>query len=226
MPLAEEIDEVFDLAWIRTAVPFVEEEMATDGSHDQGHLLRVMRNARAICRGESESGHDPDRDVVAAAVLAHDLVNLPKDHPERETASTRSAEKACEFYQVLGIFDQSQLDRIYEAIERHSFSRDLEPESLEAEIVSDADDLDALGAVGIARTFHVSGAIGGRICHPVDPFGEERALDDSTFAVDHFFEKLLELPGRFHTDTGREMARRRADYMEGYLDRLSEEVEG
>ncbi|MFB6351880.1 MAG: HD domain-containing protein [Bradymonadaceae bacterium] len=210
--------------WGPEAARVVAEAMATDGAHDAGHLGRVFASARTIAAGERDAGREIDWEVVVAAVLFHDVVNLPKDAPDRASASARSAERARLFFDGRGGFDEGQMALLGEAIERHSFSQDRVPESLEARIVCDADRLEAIGAVGIARTFYVSGTMEGQIAHPSDPFADERALDDTSYAVDHFFEKLLALKDEFLTATGREMAERRHEVLVEFLEEFGEEV--
>lgn len=216
--------EAYD--WGREAVHHVLERMRLDGAHDPGHLARVFEHARAITRGERGRGAEVDWEVLAAAVLFHDVVNLPKDSDERESASRRSARCAAEYFDGRGVFDSRRTQCLMGAVERHSYSRGLRPETLEGEILRDADRLEALGAVGIARCFSVSGAMEGAIAHPTDPFAEERELDDTAYAIDHFFEKLLELRGSFLTETGRELAERRHTFLEEFLDQFAREVGG
>ena len=213
-----------DFSWGEEAASVVADMMATDGAHDAGHLGRVFANARSIAIGERERGEAPDWEVIAAAVLFHDVVNLAKDDPRRADASELSAERAAAFFDGRGVFDGEQTDLLREAITRHSFSQDREPESLEAQIVCDADRLEAIGAVGIARTFYVSATMGGQIAHPTDPFAEERERDDTAYAIDHFYEKLLQLRRDFFTATGTQMAERRHDYIVGFLEEFADEI--
>ncbi len=213
--------EEFD--WGREAAEAVAGEMATDGAHDAAHLGRVFANARAIAEGEAERGREADWEVVAAAVLFHDAVNLPKDAPERAEASSRSAEFARDFFDSRSLFEPERLALVAEAIERHSYSQDRTPESLEAKIVCDADRLEALGAVGIARVFHVCGTMDGEISHPTDPFAKQRELDDTRFAIDHFFEKLLELREEFLTPAGRTIADDRHAFLLDFLEQFAAE---
>lgn len=214
--------EGFD--WGRDAARRVEERMRADGAHDAGHLARVLRNARTIARGERDRGTDLDWEVVAAAVVFHDVVNPPKDSDRRDRASAESAEVARQFFRDRERLDESRRALVGEAVERHSYSRGLEPESPESAVVQDADRLEAIGAVGAARCFSVSGSMEGAIAHPSDPFGETREWDDTAYAVDHFFEKLLELRGTFRTETGRELAAERHDFLVQLLEQFAAEV--
>lgn len=214
-----------DFAWLDDAVAHVAETMAHDGSHDFGHLLRVLRNADVICRGERRDGRAPDWSVVAAAALMHDIVNLPKDHPERARASSMSADEAVRFFEGCDAFSPEQLDILADAIRTHSFSAGLEPNFLESEILRDADRLEALGAFGLARCFQVSGMLERSIVDMEDPWAEERELDDYEFAVDHFFTKLLGLEASFSTETGAEMASERTDFIRTFADQLEREID-
>lgn len=100
------------------------------------------------------------------------------------------------------------------------------PQSIEAKIVQDADRLEALGAIGLARVFAVSGALGVALFNADDPFADARALDDRAFALDHFQTKLLRLPDTMQTDVGRELAHHNADFLIQFMAKLSAELHG
>lgn len=206
-----------DFDWCPRALAALDEQMERDGGHDYAHLARVMTNAHRIWQGE-----EADWEVIAAAVIFHDAVNLPKDHPERSQASSASAEFAARVLEE--DFETERLELVASAIREHSYSSGFTPQSTEAQIVCDADRLEAIGAVGIARTFYVSGMLGRSIAHMGDPWGEDRELDDAEYGVDHFFEKLLHVAGTMGTKTGKSMARERHDYLVGFLDELGQEL--
>ena len=202
-----------------------EVQMAQDPAHDIAHLDRVWANAQRIARDENEK--TPNRAnlrVLIAGAYLHDLVNLPKDHPQRETASKLSAEKSEPILQGLG-YNGDEIIAAQHVIEAHSFSAGLPANSLEALILRDADRLDALGAVGIARTFMVAGTIDRPLCDPDDPFAANRPLDDQIWSIDHWHLKLLKLPGDMATDKGRKIARKRARLMLAYLRQLAKEMD-
>lgn len=111
-------------------------------------------------------------------------------------------------------------------LEAHSFSAGIAPHSLEAKIVQDADRLEALGAIGLARVFAVSGALGVALFNAEDPFADARTLNDRAFALDHFQTKLLRLPDTMHTDVGRELAQHNADFLIQFMAKLSAELQG
>lgn len=207
-----------DAPWWGDAVEQVDRLMDQDGGHDWGHIWRVLKAAHEIVDHDGPC----DREVVSAAVLFHDVVNLPKDSPDRHLASTRSAEIAVD--NLAGVFDASRLASIHEAIRCHSYSAGIPPQSLEAKVVSDADKFEALGAFGIARTFYVSGLMSGTIVHSFDPFASDRPLDDRKYAVDHFFTKLLKLETQFYTDRGKAVARERIAVLRAFLEQLQSEM--
>lgn len=192
----------------------------TDSAHDIAHIRRVEAAALAI--GEKEGA---DFEVLMPAVWLHDLVNLPKNHPDRAKASQMSADKAGVILGAAG-YPQGRIEEVAHAIAAHSFSAGIPPRSIEAKVLQDADRIDAVGAIGIARCFAVSGALGRPLLHPDDPLCENRAPDDAAFAVDHFFVKLLRLPEMMQTPSGRAMAQERADFMRMYLARLAAEQTG
>lgn len=186
-----------------------------DGAHDIGHLARVWANARAIALDEGPV----DMVVLEAAVWFHDLVNLPKTHPDRARASTLSAAQAVDILRAEG-FDPARLPAVAHAIAAHSFSAGIAPETPEARILQDADRLEALGAVGIARMFLVAGATGGAMADAADPMALHRPLDDRAFALDHMQTKLLRLPDTMQTRMGRALAEERAEWMMSFRSRL------
>jgi uncharacterized protein len=110
--------------------------------------------------------------------------------------------------------------RVAHAIAAHSFSAGIRPESLEARVLQDADRLDAIGYIGIARCFNTAGRMGSSLYHDGDPAGVGRVLDDRAFALDHFRAKLLKLAEGFQTAAGARMAQERtavlADFVAGF----------
>ena len=189
-----------------------------DAAHDASHLARVWRTAQTLL----ESHPEADRLVVMAACYLHDLVNLPKNHPERSQASRRSAQLARHQLGWMG-FPPELLDGVAHAIEAHSYSAAIPAETVEAKIVQDADRIDALGAVGLARVFHIGGQLGRPLAHPDDPLARGRELDDATYTLDHFAVKLAALPGKMQTEAGRRLAERRVALLMDFRTRFAEE---
>lgn len=209
-----------DLTALRDGLrQIVQDHMALDPAHDLAHLDRVWRNARAI----SVTDGIGDQRILLAASYLHDLVNLPKDHPDRQLASGQSADAAGPILERLG-FSREQIKSTQHAIRAHSYSAGIPPETPEAMILRDADRLDALGAIGIARTFVVAGALGLSLYDPADMHAQQRPLNDGRFAIDHWQVKLLKLPRDMLTTTGRAIAQQRTRVMLNYLAALSEEI--
>lgn len=194
-------------------------EGASDGAHDLGHLDRVWKSCRLIALDEPGA----DADVLAAAAYFHDAVNLPKDSPDRAQASRLSAELAVRELAAMG-FDAGRMAAVHHAIAAHSFSAGIAPETVEARILQDADRLEALGAIGLARMFLIAGQMGGALFHATDPLAMERALDDRRYALDHLDVKLFPVAAAMQTATGRRMAEERAEWMESFRTRLLHEI--
>ena len=193
-------------------------DVSDDGSHDLSHILRVWRNVLKITNREGG-----DIGILTAATLLHDCVDVPKDSPERAMASQMAANKATKVLKNMN-WKESDIQLVAHAIEAHSFSANAKPLTLEAKILQDADRLDAIGHIGIARCFYVSGRMNRALYNPADPSAKNRALDDQNFAIDHFYEKLLKLAGSFQTETGQMLGARRHEMMVDFLDGFLQEV--
>ncbi len=191
-----------------------------DAAHDLGHVRRVVTAAKALAPAEAA-----DLAVVVPAAWLHDCVILPKDHPDRHGASALAAERAGAFLREAG-YPEDLIPAVEHAVEAHSFSAGVEPRTVEAGVVQDADRLDALGAIGIARAFAVGGALGAALYEHTDPFAGARALDDRRYAVDHFYTKLLGLADTMRTAAGRAEAERRTAFLHAFLDQLRTEIDG
>jgi uncharacterized protein len=121
-------------------------------------------------------------------------------------------------------WSETKIAAVTHAIEAHSFSANIQPTSLEAKIVQDADRLDSLGMLGVARTFYVAGRMGSALYDPHDPEANDRAYDDTRFCIDHFQTKLLHLANGFQTATGQRMAQVRHERLKGFLEQFKEEI--
>lgn len=200
------------LALLPHAVP------AGDGAHDLAHILRVWTSAAAIHAVEGG-----ERRVLAAAVLLHDCVSVEKNAPDRAFASRRAAARAGELLAALG-WDEAAIEPVRHAIAAHSFSAGIAPQTIEAAILQDADRLDAIGWIGVARCFYIAGRLGSALYDPLDPRGEARPLADASFALDHFPAKLLKLANGFKTATGRHMAAERDARLRQFMDGMLAEI--
>lgn len=188
-----------------------------DASHGLGHLVRVAVWTLRI----GGTGIDV-REAIAAALL-HDLVNVPKNHPDRARASELSADAARPHLREAG-FDDGAVERIGDAIRDHSFSRGAVPRGPLGRALQDADRLEALGAIGLARCFATGERLGGAFFHETDPFARDRPLDDKAYSVDHFYVKLLTLPATMCTEAGRAEAERRAERIRQFARDLADEL--
>jgi uncharacterized protein len=189
-----------------------------DGAHDVAHLQRVWKNAARI--QASEGG---DAEILCAAVLLHDCVAVEKNHPERAHASRLAANRAMELLSGLG-WSTARIAKTAHAIEAHSFSAGIAPKTLEAKILQDADRLDAIGMIGVARCFYTAGRMGSGLYDPVEPVAVSRPLDDKRHALDHFPVKLFKLADGFQTATGTALARERHVRLEQFLANLLDEL--
>jgi len=205
-------------AWEQIFARFLEQESEADAAHDTAHIERVVANAKKLAGEENAR-----LEIVVPAAWLHDCVTVAKNSVERPMASRLAAEKAEIFLRQTG-YPEATIPDIVHAIAAHSFSAQIEPETLEARVVQDADRLDAIGAIGIARCFLVGGALSTRLYDSDDPFAESRPADDTAFVVDHFYVKLLKLAQTMTTTAGKEEAVRRTVFMQQYLDQLRREI--
>jgi len=189
-----------------------------DGAHDMAHLQRVWRNAMML---HAQEGGDAI--VLAAAVLLHDCVSVEKNSPLRSQASRLAAAQAEAILAALG-WSQPQIAAVSHAIAAHSFSAGIAPQTLEARILQDADRLDAIGLIGVARCFYTAGRMGSKLYSPIDPKAQQRPLDDAAFATDHFRAKLLRLQDGFTTQSGQRLAASRTEDIRQFLERFEEEI--
>jgi uncharacterized protein len=195
-----------------------------DLAHGWEHVQRVYELALALAAKEGANHF-----IVGAAALMHDLgrVAAQTTHGTLVHHADLSVILATEILATYHISTNTQ-EAILHAILAHSFSRNIEPHTLEACVVRDADRLDGLGAIGILR-WAITGTMRRtpttRTYHPDDPFAEKHPPDDQLFMLDHFYTKLLRLSDTMATETGRLMAEQRSAFMRRYLDELRNELE-
>ncbi|MBR2889582.1 MAG: HD domain-containing protein [Oscillospiraceae bacterium] len=194
---------------IQKAVEFARQVFSEDcGGHDLDHTLRVYRMALHLAEAEGA-----DLEIAALAALLHDV-----DDRKVSPQTSENLDRASHFLWSNGVSEE-MFRRVILIIYEISFSQGHRvPETLEGKCVQDADRLDAMGAIGIARTFAYGGSKGRRM-H--DPAGR-----DPLTSVNHFHEKLLKLAELMNTDSAREIARERHRYMEEYLERFQREWDG
>ncbi len=189
-----------------------------DPGHGMDHVSRVVSNAQRLGELEDASPH-----VLMPAAWLHDCVLIPKNSPDRGKASRLAAAKARELLQSMS-YPDAHVEAIVHAIEAHSFSAAIDCRTIEAEVVQDADRLEALGSIGIARCLMTAGSLGQAFYHLEEPFPITRMPDDRQQSIDHFFAKLFKLPTTMKTKTGRAEAHERVGIMVAFLEQLSFEI--
>jgi uncharacterized protein len=193
-----------------------------DAAHDISHFRRVWATAQRLSVDENI-----DELVILTACYFHDIVSLPKNHPERSSSSRLAAQKTQSILREnFPDFPERFFPAVKHAIEAHSHSANIPPETLEAKIVQDADRLESLGAIGLARVFAVAGKLNFSLFNADDPFADSRPLDDKRYALDHFQNKLLGLPATMQTEKGKALANHNARYLVEFMAKISAELQG
>jgi len=206
--------------WAQVKVHLKAGEMA----HDQFHIERVYLWALKLA---PEAG--VSRDLAGATALVHDLVPIPKDSPERSLGGEKSAAASGPLLDAVGYSDSEQA-AVIDAVKTSSWSRGLVANSALGRLLQDADRLDAIGAVGIARCLACAQDMStpdnpGRFYHPADPAGtSDRPLDDRLQALDHFSAKLLKLAAGMHFPLAKAEATRRHEHMEAFIHEFTLEL--
>ncbi|MEO5915841.1 MAG: HD domain-containing protein [Luteolibacter sp.] len=207
-----------DATWSPLFLELLEKHTVSDAAHDLEHIRRVVTNARRLAAVEGA-----DWQVVMPAAWLHDCVIVPKSSPDRKQASVLAARQAVAWLEEHA-WPFGKLEEIGHAIEAHSFSAGIAPRSLEAKVIQDADRLDALGAVGLARTLMLGAEMKREFYQPEDPFCVSRQADDSVYTLDHLYCKLLTLEGTMQTDAGRKEAAQRTVFLREFLAQLQDEI--
>jgi uncharacterized protein len=196
----------------------VKRRMSNDSAHDFEHIMRVYKNAQKICKKEKI-----DPKLVLSAVLLHDIVSYPKSDKRSKLSSVQSAELSKKILQNYN-FSGEEIKIVSDAIRDHSFSKNKIPQTIEGKILQDADRLDALGAVGIARVFAVAGSENRPFYNKSDPFCSKRDPDDKKWTLDHFYKKLFRLESLMNTNSGRIEAKRRIKILKDFVSELKNEI--
>ncbi|MXR51323.1 HD domain-containing protein [Halovenus sp. WSH3] len=188
-------------------------------AHDWHHVQRVEALADRLLSAYP----DADERTLRAAVLLHDIGRSREDRGEIDDHARWGAREARDLLAGHALADRTE--DICHAIRVHRYSNDRRPETIEAKLLCDADNLDALGAVGIARCFTYGGERGGVIYDPDNPPGEDERPDGST-QYNHLHKKILDLPDRMYTEAGREIAADRREFVDSFIARFDAEVSG
>ncbi len=209
---------------IERTVQFVKETLQdAEGGHDWFHTQRVWRTAKHIAQTEHV-----DPFVVSLGALLHDIADA-KFHGGDEAVGPA---KASAFLRSLSV-DERVVEHIVNIITHISFKGGNEEQifhSPELDVIQDADRLDAIGAIGIARTFNYGGHKGRELYNPSIPpnlhMSKEEYRNSTAPTINHFYEKLLLLKDRMNTDTGKALAAKRHRFMEEFLDEFYQEWDG
>lgn len=188
-------------------------------AHDWFHVKRVENIALNLAEKE-----EADKEIVQASVLLHDIGRKKEDEGEIEDHAIWGSKTAEEILKDIG-YNEDLIEKVRECIESHRYSRGPEPESLEAQVLSDADNLDALGATGIARTFSYGGEYS-RVIADSDLPAKEDPEDSGSNSFNHLQKKILSLKERMYTESGLEIAEERHEYVEDFVERFKDEMEG
>ena len=192
--------------------------MDNDPAHDFEHVMRVYKNAQKISKKEKAN-----QKLVLSAALLHDIVSYPKSSKRSKLSSIDSAKKSKIILKKYD-FSDDEIIIVSDAIAEHSFSQNKVPQTLEGKILQDADRLDALGAIGIARVFATSGSLNRPFYNIDDPFCDKRTPDDNLWAVDHFFNKLVKLESMMNTKYGKIEAKKRTKVLKEFLKQMKNEI--
>jgi len=209
---------------IQNTIDFVKQQLQdAEGGHDWFHIERVYKNALLIAKNES-----CDIEVVALGALLHDIADS-KFHNGDETVGPRTARNFLQSENAL----ESTIVHVINIIENISFKGgnfEKKFSSIELDIVQDADRLDAIGAIGIARCFNYGGFKNRQLYNPeIAPnlnMSKEEYKNSESPTINHFYEKLLLLKDKMNTDTGKKIAQKRHDYMENFLSQFYAEWNG
>jgi len=210
---------------IHNAIQFVKETLqGAEGGHDWFHIERVFRNTMLIAKNENV-----DPFVVSLGALLHDIADA-KFHEGDETIGPKKARKFLESQQV----SEEVIVHIENIIKHISFKSSLGSKttfsSTELDVIQDADRLDALGAIGIARCFNYGGFKNRPLYDPEVPpklnMSKEEYKKSTAPTINHFYEKLLLLKDQMNTETGRQIAAERHQYMEDFLQQFYNEWNG
>jgi uncharacterized protein len=194
-----------------------------EGGHDWHHVERVMENARKILKKEKADKH-----VVLLGILLHDIAD-PKFSEGDETKSVKIATAFLEETEVKAEISEKVIEVVSGISYKGGFNEQKE-KSPELKVAQDADRLEAMGAIGIARAFNYGGFTGRKIFDPdIKPREYKNVkeyLESDSTTINHFYEKLLKLKERMNTQTGKRLAKKRHEFLVEYLEQFEKESKG
>ena len=190
-----------------------------DPGHDFTHILRVVASCASIGRSLNA-----DLQTLLPAALLHDVVNVPKDHPDRTKASEQAADEAAGMLSLVG-YGSDEIAKIRIIIREHNYSLGLSPSCLESAILQDADRLDAIGAIGLMRMVTCGGRLGSKYDSADEPIPMSRTPDDKAFTIDHLDVKLFKIGETFNTEPARKEGAKRVQFMRRFVEQLESEIQ-
>ena len=189
-------------------------------AHDWHHVQRVEQLAETLL-AEQENANEQ---ILRLAVLLHDIGRMREDQGVIDDHAVWGANEAESILSDVGL-EPATVERVQHCIRTHRYSNDLEPETTEAKLLCDADNLDALGAVGIGRCFAYGATLGNILYDPEIPPETDDTANGRT-QLNHFYKKILLLPDRMYTEPGRRIAEERQDFVEQFVNRFKREASG
>lgn len=197
--------------------------LGAEPTHDFDHVLRVVHMADRLAKLEGA-----DLEIVRTAALLHDISRIEDSSLSMQADPTtdHAVLAARAVRKILADQPEAFIDAVAHAIEAHRFRNDIEPQTLEAKVLFDADKLDSIGAIGVARAFSYAGMLGNPLWGDI-PEDYAPTTKDKGHTPRHEFEvKLKRVKDRLYTDSGRKIAEARHAYMVGFFEQMAAEVEG
>ena len=210
------------MSWQTSIQEYTKSEMmdrGNDPSHDYAHACNVLDTCNRI--SVIEGG---DMEVLMPAALLHDVVIYPKNHPNSDNAPYESAKLARVVLEKQPDYPQKKIEAVTDCIELCSFNKQDRPATIEIAILRDADRLAATGAIAIMRTFASSGQMNRPLYDLEDPFAVARETDAKKYALDLFYERLLLARDRMYTQTARDLAQERTEFLYSFIKQLRTEL--
>ncbi|MDP2630895.1 MAG: HD domain-containing protein [Candidatus Uhrbacteria bacterium] len=183
------------------------------------HVLRVLLNAEIIAKEEGG-----DLEILIPAALFHDVIQYPRNDPRVPLHAQESADETVKILSSLAGYSKEKINAVHYAILMHNKKE--APDTVEARILQDADNLEITGAIIVMRMCASAGIMGRALYHMEDPWAEHRACDGLKWTLDYYTERLLNVENEMHTATGRRIAQRRTVFLKQFMDELKMELEG
>ena len=196
-----------------------ERQAKDDPSHDFQHIKRVLFIAKEIGRLEKA-----DLDIIIPAALFHDTVVYMKNSPESKNETKESAIVVGDILSNIDEYPKEKISKVQACILECSFTKGLQPSTLESSVLQDADLLESTGAISIIRTFSSGGQMRRQFYSPDDPFRKQTIPNVSESGLDLFFVRLLKAKDRMHTDYAKKIATRRTNFLADFIDELKIEL--